>query len=583
MLRHISEDECNMRLIRNLRAISWLSLILLLLVSAIVGALLSYMWVVGYYENLRIRTPQKSDVTIVNATFPAQDTSFFNVTIFNPSYSPSTASITQIETRTKDGLIHNITSTDPKLPYSLPKATQDFPGLQTFECRWEWANYTGEKVGIIAFLADGSGPTFEAETPFVDLGITDVRFNSTKSATRFNITVHNFVSSTTRNVTLDITGISVTVEDGNKTTITETDPLLPWPLNPGDSQNFTCTWDWTKHQNTSVTVAVYTSQGYMNYTTQKTPLPVSLEITSVLFDVNNTTRFDVTVKNDRISPTHLNVTKIAVMLGNLTVHEWTEENGTAVNPPIPFTLDKNSTETLACPWNWTTYRDLNVTLMVNTQQGFTTNYSQITPPPVIIDITDTIFDPIDTEQFNITVQNSKSSLFDTEITEISVTIQNETVTKLSDRLDLPIPLKRTQSVNLTCPWDWGAYVGENATIVVETEQGYPAYSDPITLTALTISDATFNPVRMDYFIITIQNPTLLNLTLATVDVTIDEDSFDITSNVVPPFPFQLPAGANYTFVCSWGWAPHQGQPATLKVYTSEGYWASAKPAIPSIS
>ncbi|MFQ6064741.1 MAG: hypothetical protein ACE5L6_04615, partial [Candidatus Bathyarchaeia archaeon] len=68
-----------------------------------------------------------------------------------------------------------------------------------------------------------------------------------------------------------------------------------------------------------------------------------------------------------------------------------------------------------------------------------------------------------------------------------------------------------------------------------------------------------------------------------VDVTIDEDSFDITSNVVPLFPFKLPAGANYTLVCSWNWTPYQGQTATLKVYTSEGYTASAKPAIPSVS
>lgn len=370
-----------MRLLQNSKAISGLSLILLMLASAIAGALLSYMWVVGYYENLKIRTPEKSDATITNATFLPQDTSYFNVTIFNPSYSPSEANITRIAASTEDGLIHNIATVYPQLPYTLPKATRDSSGLQTFECRWGWANYTGEKVGIIAFLADGSGPTVEAETPFVDLRITDVRFNPTISATHFNITVQNFVSSTTSNVTLDITEISITVEDGIKPNITEITPPLPWPLNLGESHNFTCMWDWTRYQNTTVTVAVYTSQGYMNYTTETTPPPVTLKITNILFDVTNTTRFDVTVENNRVSPTYLNVTKISVIVGNQTIREWTVENGTAVNPPIPFTLNKSSTETFVCPWNWTEYRDENVTVIVYTLQGFTANYTQATPPP----------------------------------------------------------------------------------------------------------------------------------------------------------------------------------------------------------
>ena len=375
------EDECDMRLIHNFKAVSGLSLILLILASAIVGALLSYMWVVGYYENLNIRTPEESDITMTNATFLSQDTSFFNVTIFNPSYSPSEAVITRIATSTDDGLIHNVDTPDPPLPYTLPKATADFAGLQTFECNWNWANYTGEEVGIIAFVADGSGSTLQAETPFVDLRITDVSFNSTISATHFNVTAQNYISPASSNVTVDITEISVTAENGFKPNIAEINPALPWTLNPSESHNFMCTWDWTQYQNTSVTVALYTSQGYMCRTTKKTPLPVNLEITDILFDVTNTTRFDVTVKNDHVSPTYLNVTEISVIVKNQTIREWTTENGTALNPPIPFTLGKNSTQTFVCPWNWAPHRDENVTVIVYTLQGFMADYTQATPPP----------------------------------------------------------------------------------------------------------------------------------------------------------------------------------------------------------
>ena len=572
-----------MHLTQNLKAVSTLILILSHLALLICGALFSYMWVVGYYENLKIRVPEKSDVTITNATFSPQDTGFFNVTIFNPSYSPSDAIITRIAVSTEDSLIHNVKITDPPLPHTLPKATKAFPGLQTFECGWDWANYTGEKVGIIAFLADGSGPTLEAETPLVELRITDVSFSPTISVTHFNITVQNRISSTTRNVTLDVTKISVTLEGGIKPNITEVNPTLPRPLNPGESLSFMCTWDWTGYQNTSVTVAVYTSQGYMDDTIERTPPPVTLEITDLLFDVANATLFYVTVKNNQVSPTHLNVTRIAVMVENRTVREWTVENGTALNPPIPFTLNRSSTETLVCPWNWTEYRDVLVTVIIYTLQGFTANHTQATPPPVILDITDVTFDPIDTEHFNFTVRNSEFSLMNTKINKVSVTIENEVVASLTDYLDLPMPLNRTESASFTCPWDWGERLGENATIVVKTEQGYSFYSDPITLVALRITDVTFNPITTDYFIVTVQNPTMLNFTLTMIYATLDGAPSNITQNVVPPFPFPLLRGTNYTFVCLWeNWKDQQGREVTITIETLYGYEAAYTRKIPSV-
>ena len=583
MVRHIPENECNMRLIYNSKAVSGLSLILLILASVIVGALLSYMGVVGYYENLKIRTPEKSDVAIANATFLPQDTSFFNVTILNPSYSPSDAVIIRIAALTEDDLIHNVNTTDP-LPYTLRKATTDFPGLQTFECSWDWANYTGEKVGIIAFLADGSGPTFETETPLVDLRITDVSFDPAISATHFNVTAQNHISPASSNVTVDITEISVTVEGGSKRNITEIIPALPWSLNLGESSNFMCTWDWTKYQNTSVTVAVHASQGYMCYTTRMTPPPVSLEITDILFDVTNTTRLDVTVKNNHVSPTYLNVTKISAFVENQTIREWTIENGTAVNPSIPFTLNKSSTETFVCPWNWTQFRDENVTVVIYTLQGFMANYTQATPPPIILNITDITFDPIDTKHFNITLQNSEFSLASTNVTGAFVNIENEIVANLTEYLDLPIQLNPTQSVDLSCPWDWGEYVGKNVTIVVESQQGYSVYSRPITLVALRITGVTFNPIATDYFNFTVQNPTLLNLTLTTINVAVDATSSDITENVVPTFSFLLPTGTKYMFICFWeNWADNQGEEVTITIETLQGYKASYTCEIPSAS
>ncbi|UCE43538.1 MAG: hypothetical protein JSV57_04025 [Candidatus Bathyarchaeota archaeon] len=549
----------------------------------ICGALLSYMWVVGYYENLKIRIPENSDVAITNATFPPEDTSVFNVTIFNPSYSPTEAVIETIAALTDDGLIHSINATNPLLPYRLPKGAIDFSGLQTFECRWDWANYTGEEVGIIAFLRDGSGPTLKTETPLVDLRIVDVNFNPALSVTHFNVTVQNHLSSVTHNATIDITEVSVTVKDGIKPNITEISPSLPLPLDPGESRNLMCSWDWTGYQNASVTVTVYTSQGYKDYITEVTPLPVTLEITKIFFDVTNTTHVNVTVRNDQVSPTYVNVSAITIIMGNLTVREWTVDNGTAVNPPIPFALNRSSSETFVCPWNWTEHRSENVTVIVSTLQGFTTNYTQDAPAPVVLDITNLTFDPINTSQFNLTVRNSEFSLADTEITHVLVMIEDEIVDDLTDPLGLPISLNRTHSIDFVCPWDWERHVGEDATIVVETEQGYSFHSDSVALVALTITGATFNPIAEDYFNITVQNPTLLDFTLATVMVIVDGTPSDLTANVAPAFPFLLPTATGHTFICLWeNWTDEQGQEITITIETQDGYDASYTREIPGV-
>jgi len=93
----------NMKFTQNIKAISKLSLIILLLISFVIGAFLSYLWVMGYVTELGIRVPEKTTVAITNVSFTPQNTSFFNVTLLNPSYSPSEANIIGIVPLTGDG------------------------------------------------------------------------------------------------------------------------------------------------------------------------------------------------------------------------------------------------------------------------------------------------------------------------------------------------------------------------------------------------------------------------------------------------------------------------------------------------
>jgi hypothetical protein len=354
-----------MKFTRNVKAISKLLLILLLLLATIVGAILSYLWVMGYFITLESVIPKKTTVSIENVTFNLQNTSYFFVTLLNPSYSPTEANVTEIVASTgKD--IHNITEVHPLLPYRLLRGEEE-----TFECVWNWANYTGETVKIVVFIADGSGSAYEVETSPVELMITAVIFTPVDT-THFNVTLYNSADSP---IDLNFTRITVTMENGTTFEITEIAPSLPRLLSPNSYNAFNCSWDWSNYRGKNATISVYTSQGYMAYRLGRTSEPVMLTIPSVLFDPTNTTHFNVTVINSEYSLAQANITLITVTLQNGTSLEVTVEPP----PSLPYSLPPDDTVTFKCSWNWTNNRGENVIITVETLKGYKTSYPYTIP------------------------------------------------------------------------------------------------------------------------------------------------------------------------------------------------------------
>jgi hypothetical protein len=551
-----------------MKAISKLLFVLLLLIALIVGAILSYLWVVGYYVSLYQVYPEGVTVNITDYAFDHQNTSYFNVTIQCPtSYaSKETADITGITVSTEDGVHHDVNSTDPSLPFKFQHKGES----QTFKCLWNWANYTGETIKIIAFLANGSGPTFEAKTPLVDLRITDVGFNSTISVTRFNMTVQNSPSSVTY---VNITEISI---DSEPIPPENLSIHIPYPLNPDESASFRCMWNWINYQNTSVTVAVRTLQGYMNSTTVVTPLPVTLEITKVDFNPANTTCFNVTVRNGEGSPTYVNVTKITATMENGTVQEI---NGTKVSPqikPSPYPLNPNTTETFNCPWNWTRYWGKNVTITVHTLQNFTVQYAGATPSP--INITAVVFDPVSTDEFNMTVNNSKFYFANITITDITLTVENETFTINGTEVKpfpLPYQLIPNSSITFVCPWNWTGYQGNNVTIIVRSLENYATHFTKVTSkrVILAITGVLFDPINTTGFNFTVwnSNSSVENATISNVTITLENGT--ITPNVLSASQ-TVSRNSSVTFRCQWDWTNYRGENITITVYAEEGYETS---------
>jgi hypothetical protein len=567
-----------MKLARNIKAISKLLFVLLLLTALIIGAIFSYLWVIGYYITLDRVYATGIAVNITNYAFDYQNTSYFNVTIQCPtSYtSKEPANITRITVSTEDGKHYDVNSTDPSIPYKF----KDKGESQTFKCLWNWENYTGETIKIIAFVADGSGATKEAKTPLVKLEITNLRFNSTISVTHFNMTVQNLISSVTY---VNVTEITVDTYTLNSENVT---PSLPRMLDPGSSVTLMCSWNWTNYQNTSVTVAVSTLQGYMISTAEVTPLPVVLEITNVLFEPANTTCFNMTLRNGESSPTYVNITRITATTENGTVQEI---NGANVSPPIqpaPYPLDPNATKTFKCPWNWARYWDKNVTITVYTLQNFTAQYAETTPSP--INITQVIFKPDVMNQFNVTINNSKFYFTSVNITEITLTVENKTFpingTEVTSHHPLPYQLQNDSSATFLCLWNWTNYQGKNITIIVRSLENYTTHFTEVTPTRviLAIMSVLFNHIDTTGFNLTVWNSNSSVESATIADVTITQNGTTIGKITISPSQ-TVNVNSTVPFRCPWVWTNYRGNIVTITVFTKEGYEASTVYTIPSES
>ncbi len=130
-----------MNLTQNLKGLSKLALLLLFVISFLLGAILSYVWTMGFYSPIEFSLPNQPSLTIENVQFYPEQPTLFNMTVLNPSYSPSDAKIEQINVHTTDGKFHSVASTSPTLS-SLSIA----PGKsETITSYWNWANYTDQK------------------------------------------------------------------------------------------------------------------------------------------------------------------------------------------------------------------------------------------------------------------------------------------------------------------------------------------------------------------------------------------------------------------------------------------------------
>ncbi len=232
-----------MHMRKEVKAISTLFAILLILLSAIIGALIAYMWTMApfYLE------PQNSlDVIVTGANFPVNDANHFNVTVLNPSHSSFSANITTIYITAAGTNASSITDSTPELPFVLAVGTS-----QTITCSLQWGAMAGSLISVHVLTANNTETALSVQTQQVTLGVA-TNFNASQSDAYFNVTVTNQPSP-----------INLTLSDFllNYNSVVENLSIkVPAVIPANQSITFTCFANWQELVKPIITVQ--TLEGY---------------------------------------------------------------------------------------------------------------------------------------------------------------------------------------------------------------------------------------------------------------------------------------------------------------------------------
>ncbi len=555
-----------MLIVSDTKAVSTLMLIVLILCSTVFGGLISYLLVMSNFYNV----PQPR-VTVEDAVFPVSDATYFNVTILNPSNSASHVNITAIYLRVEGvNQVYNITDVEPYLPFSIRIGTE-----QTFKCEENWSNFTGEMVRIepVASNAPITGQSFM--TPKVELELRP-NFDPAQSVRYFNLTIANLAESIINLTVSEIDLLGMPINE-NVT------PTLPYTLSPNQTETFRCDWNWETYLTLKITVK--TEEGYeSSYLAEELPIAI-LYIDDIQFGHTDATVFDLVITNSEDSTSSATVTQI-----DLTLRDGRTVPINITNPPlgpISGVIPENQTKRFTCSWNWTEYRNSNVTVGAYTAEGFTIQDKTVeTPPTVSWNITDTNLNLDYTGFFWVNVTNAPISLQDINVTKISIN-GDETLFEFQT-----IPIGQERSYN--CTYDWKILRGENVNITIFTKAMQTDYesnsskqvevpSVALKLSNMTISE-TYIPdlnTTRPYINVTIQNSenSLQNVTISEIVLETNEQTYKIygalTYPELPPPPDGYLLQIGEKLAVTWLWElQYIGPSMKLTVYTLEGIQVS---------
>lgn len=355
-------------IIKNVKGLSKLSLLILLFASALLGAVLSYLWTEAYYIETGRKVPEDViTVTVTNVTFPIDNSIYFNVTVLNPSFSKADAYITGIALITTINGIEAVNSIQPddifpSIPYLLSKGE-----AETFKCNRAWGDLAGDNINVAIFLESESGAIFSYTISKVALEFVRTEFDVATTVKRFNVTVRNSVDSL---IPLNVSEIFFDTSKipAQNVTIVDENAFIPYQLLPGENKTFTLFWNlWeTGALGSSHNITANTLQGYSAvYKTQVLPPEILLDVAETIFAVPHTDVFNVTVANPLVPGAYpVDISKVTVAIGSQIF------DNIAITPGTELVIPPGNIRTIQCLWSWEAFKGQNATITVHTSQGF---------------------------------------------------------------------------------------------------------------------------------------------------------------------------------------------------------------------
>jgi len=562
-----------MRMLHNTKAVSTIILIILMIISAIIGGVISYLFTIAYYTEI----PAGTTVTITGVYLDEKNATAFKVGVLNPSYSPTDATITSIAVSLKgETKLYEVLEAEPSLENGtiIQKGTAinfTCSMLRVEDRNMTWgefaAKFAGESIIVHVFSSDAPAANMEAVMPLVKLHVTDTDFDPTFSFRKFNITVMNDANSV---VNLTINEIMVGL-----ITLEGTSPELPQYVENGTSVHFEFNGNW--HGYTSISLGISTKEGY-RFLTDINLTQAYATIQDVTFNEDYTDHFNVTVFNLAESVSYVNVTKINCTLENETSIEK------SYDPPVG--IMPNSTYTFMLNESWREYRGKTISVKVYFLQDFETDaYIATTPSPIIIKALheNETFSLQDRTHFNITLQNHQSSLDAVNITKIVIKETGEIINETRSDPQLPYgSINPGQDETFHCNIsDWNASplgAGKNITLIVyvianKTSEEYSfdfVFNLPkAELNITEVTNIEFGATK--YLNITVESSSysIWNLTVSKVTITLQNQTI-LAEDIVPENQLIIKPGETAAVLCLFDWGKYQNTDIVVTIITEEG-------------
>jgi len=565
----------------NKKAISTLTLIILIVASAIVGGIISYMLTIAYYVEIGYNVPENEVTLVITEIFlDPKDVSSFSIEVLNPSYSISDATITGIAVSIEgEDILYNIIEASPDLKEGIPISVGENVKISCKKIQFKGKSvtlgrfiteYPGKVATVHVFSKEGSAANKKFIFPSAELEITP-EFNVSESVKNFTLTIRN---EGQENLTLNyirVGNIELTEEN------TGIDISQGISIPAGKTLTLNCKEEWSF---TRGNILVSTLEGYEFVEEFTAPL-LQMFIQDVSFNENNTSSFKVTlgVTAFQIHTGYINVTSTSLRLYNGTQLTFNQSLG----------VKYNSTATFEVPWDWTRYRGREINLTIETVQGLAATKEKIkTPDPVILKVLnkEKTFSLLDKEHFNVTIQNHQSSIEAVNITKIIIKETGEVINGTKSEPQLPWgPLNSTDVKSFYCNATsladyWRDHAGENITLVIHyvvtngTEYTFSViFTLPIA--ELNITSVTLVHGATNYLNITVENLpcSMINLTISRVTVTFENQT--VTQMQITPGQIMILIGEKAFVLFPVKLEDSIGE-VTVKVVTEEGieaYWS----------